>query len=651
MVNLYAEKALGQIQKVSPPIIRRVYNEGSIEKLEISTGGFKGKVSPGTKGRVYFIDSNMERVIADIEVTEIKGDGTVCAKKIKGSKTIKIEAGHYVIFSLVQSSGEKDANAYYESGNVHFEKGEYDDAIADCNKAIEIDPGISYAYHLRGNAYLSTGGYDQAIEDCNKALGLNPMAETFYTRGIAYVRKREYERAIADYSKAVEMNSKYVDAYNNRGLTYVWMTEYDLAIADCNKALEINPMYLQAYNNRGLAYTGKGEYDRAIKDYNKALEIDPMHYPAYGNRGGAYMGKGEYDLAIEEFKKALDIKPDNAEAYYSMANACAEAGYKKKAIEFYKSFIRYAPPEGNSDIIQKTKQEIKELESSVGSSSTQAEIPDVSSDISQDVRRAIELLDSNDPQKQKQGIRLMRKTKSKSISIKAIPSLIKILNNNNDSLAYGFNHPSGMMLDFNSMGRKAAEILVRIGEPAVESLIPVLKSDSMLTRINAAYALIGIGNAHAVIPLITALNPQNKPEDDDKFYREWLVMALGELKDKRAVELLISILKDKNQEDSVRITAVWALGEIKDSRAIEPLVDVLDENFLDIAWHVSNALGKIYDSCAVEPLILALKNKKVRYPEKLIEALRKITGEDIGKDPNQWQEWWNQNRERFNKSE
>ncbi len=652
--NIYSKRALGQIQKESPPIVCRVYNDGSIEKLEISSGEFKGKVSPGTKGRVYFINSNTERIIADIEVTEIKGDGIVCAKKIKGSKTIKIKAGDYVLFSLEQSSGEKDADAYFESGNVHFKKGEYDRAIADYNRAldinsrhtdayyhrgyiyhlkgeydkalsdynhaIEINAKYSQVYHNRGNIYLTKGKYDLVIEDCNKALEINPMAETFYTRGVAYGNKGRYELAIADYSKAIEMNSEYVDAYNNRGLTYVWMRKYDLATADCNKALEINPRYPQAYNNRGLAYTGKGEYDRAIKDYNKALEIDPMHYQAYGNRGGAYMGKGEYDLAIEEFKKALDIKPDYVEAYYNMANACDKAGYKKKAIELYKSFIRYVSPEGSSDIIQETKQKIKELESSVGSSDGQAELPDVSSPISQNVRMVIELLDSNDPQKQKKGIFLMKKEKIKSI--KAIPSLIKILNNNNDSLACVYSHPSSsVMLDFNSMGRKAAEILIGIDEPAVESLIPVLKSDSMLTRMNAVFALRGIGDARAVIPLITALNQQNKPKDaDDGLYWEWLVIALGELRDKRAVEILIQILSDHNEHGSIRRHAAWALGEIKDSRAVETLIDVLDETFCDIPW-----------------------NAKF--------ALKKITGEDIDGGLKQWQEWWNQNREKFNKSE
>ena len=63
-----------------------------------------------------------------------------------------------------------DADAYNSRGITYGSKGQYDQAISDYNKALEIDPSDALAYSNRGNAYDDKGQYDQAISDHNKAL-------------------------------------------------------------------------------------------------------------------------------------------------------------------------------------------------------------------------------------------------------------------------------------------------------------------------------------------------------------------------------------------------------------------------------------------------------------------------------------------------
>jgi lipoprotein NlpI len=47
----------------------------------------------------------------------------------------------------------KAGRAYEYRGNALARKGDYERAIADITKAIEIDPEFSYAYGNRGSAY------------------------------------------------------------------------------------------------------------------------------------------------------------------------------------------------------------------------------------------------------------------------------------------------------------------------------------------------------------------------------------------------------------------------------------------------------------------------------------------------------------------
>lgn len=89
-----------------------------------------------------------------------------------------------------------DAEAYYNRGIAYDNKGEYDRAIADYNKALEINPRHAGAYNNRGLAYYSKGEYDHAIADYNKAIEINPRhAEAYNNRAVAYYYKGEYNKA------------------------------------------------------------------------------------------------------------------------------------------------------------------------------------------------------------------------------------------------------------------------------------------------------------------------------------------------------------------------------------------------------------------------------------------------------------------------
>ena len=77
-------------------------------------------------------------------------------------------------------------------------------AVADCNKSLELDPGnTSQALNGRGYAYLRAGDLDQAIADYDAALRLNPsIIGSLYGRGVAYARKGHQAEAEKDISTA-----------------------------------------------------------------------------------------------------------------------------------------------------------------------------------------------------------------------------------------------------------------------------------------------------------------------------------------------------------------------------------------------------------------------------------------------------------------
>ena len=70
------------------------------------------------------------------------------------------------------SSNPNNDNAYDTRGIAYSQKGQYDQAISDFNKAIEINPKNDRAYVGRAIAYTVTKKYDKAWEDVHRAQDL-----------------------------------------------------------------------------------------------------------------------------------------------------------------------------------------------------------------------------------------------------------------------------------------------------------------------------------------------------------------------------------------------------------------------------------------------------------------------------------------------
>ncbi len=64
--------------------------------------------------------------------------------------------------------------AYTDRGMAYREKDQYDRAISDYTKALEINQRDTLPYGLRGIAYVAKGQYDQALSDFSKVLEINP---------------------------------------------------------------------------------------------------------------------------------------------------------------------------------------------------------------------------------------------------------------------------------------------------------------------------------------------------------------------------------------------------------------------------------------------------------------------------------------------
>ena len=219
-------------------------------------------------------------------------------------------------FDNFKINQKKTKESYNSDGDKKSKLKDYQGAISDYTKAIDIDPNYSIAYFNRGFVKSKLKDYYGAISDYNKAIEHNPNHRNSYiNRGIAKGNLKDYYGAISDYNKAIEIDPNYSISYTNRGVSKVNLKDYQGAISDYTRAIEIDPNYSIAYFNRGVVKSKLKDYYGAISDYNKAIEHNPNHRNSYINRGIAKENIGDLEGACLDWQKAANIGHKDAKIW------------------------------------------------------------------------------------------------------------------------------------------------------------------------------------------------------------------------------------------------------------------------------------------------------------------------------------------------
>ena len=193
-------------------------------------------------------------------------------------------------------------------GAAYREMKRYNEALADFNRAIQLDPEYAWAIGRRAEIYRLMERYDEALADCNHAIELQPdLARVIANRGKLYRLKGLYEKALADFNHVLELQPDDAWSLDSRGETYRQMGLYKKALADFNRVLELWLEDAWALAHRGVTYLQMGRYVDALADLNRAIELQHEEdWRLYG-RALAYQLHGRENEARADLTAAIQL--------------------------------------------------------------------------------------------------------------------------------------------------------------------------------------------------------------------------------------------------------------------------------------------------------------------------------------------------------
>lgn len=151
-------------------------------------------------------------------------------------------------------------------------------------------------YFGRAMDHVTVHNYDQAISDLDKAIELTPdFAPAWFLRSVARYRAME-----ARAGEVVAVTDAHTEEQIRRSNTLA----INQILSDLDKTLELSPAMAPAWFNKGTILLRMEDYEGAIDAFNHAIEVNPELAPAWYNRGYAHFQIGNRQAATDDISRA-----------------------------------------------------------------------------------------------------------------------------------------------------------------------------------------------------------------------------------------------------------------------------------------------------------------------------------------------------------
>ncbi len=272
-----------------------------------------------------------------------------------------------VLTPAIYATHKDSAQSHIEKGYSYYENEEYDEAIKEYRKAIELDYNFVATHGRLIGVYKRKGKIDEITLEYQRMVEENSQdAIAHYGLGISYRLKGKsfYNQAIEELQEAIRLNPKIEYAHLDLGWVYGEQKKYNKAIEELKKGLIINPDNIRVHFDLGRIYLLRNRYQEAMSEYKEIIENNPdtkWAISAQYSIGFTYFCQRHYERAIQECQRLIDIYPKSKKipkTYELIARCYEEMLDFEAAKKVYQKIIDDYP---THKIAKKVQQELINL--------------------------------------------------------------------------------------------------------------------------------------------------------------------------------------------------------------------------------------------------------------------------------------------------
>ncbi|MBD3342518.1 MAG: hypothetical protein GF353_25690, partial [Candidatus Lokiarchaeota archaeon] len=263
--------------------------------------------------------------------------------------SLRIEPNNYRwLFELAQIYDDMDR---YNIVLKHLETSNYNLAVQNYKRTINVKPNFMEAYLALGLLYSRKRIYPQAIDNLYEILKLDPSNETAYLNIFECIKKQKNKKhALENINRLKEILPDRVEPYLLTSDIKKDQGDLEASLTELIKASDLEP------NNKII--------EQKISSITHQMEIDSTVNKNFV-KGEMALNKNQYEKAIRYFNEILKIDPGHSDAREKLAESrskyadfwynkgIANLDYKnltddelKSIVDYFNNALKYAESDG-----------------------------------------------------------------------------------------------------------------------------------------------------------------------------------------------------------------------------------------------------------------------------------------------------------------
>jgi tetratricopeptide (TPR) repeat protein len=270
---------------------------------------------------------------------------------------------HYALAQVDRKLGKREEAEQELALYMHHEAvvPPIDDPLRDLLRQLDRR---ATAHLERGVQLEQVGRLEDAVAETEEALRLDPgLVKAHINLLILYSRMGNREKAEEHYRAAVKLNpTQFPDAYYNYGVLLIMEGKLEEAEQAFRKALAISPSYAAAHNDLGNVLERQGKLAEAAAEYAKAIEGDPSFRRGHFNLGRALINQHKYAEAIEQLLQTRTPVDEETPAYlYALGAAYGRAGDSSNAVHYLQQAKELAVARGQTALASEIDKDLEKV--------------------------------------------------------------------------------------------------------------------------------------------------------------------------------------------------------------------------------------------------------------------------------------------------
>jgi tetratricopeptide (TPR) repeat protein len=233
-----------------------------------------------------------------------------------------------------------------ERGDAEQQRRNYRAAFDAFDQALALDPDNGAALRGRSCARMSMDDRERALADANRAIEVDPgHPHSWLLRADIYASEARHEEAERDYAMALERDPTDAIAWQRWGLNSGLLGLHSEAIDHFSRAIELQPDHAAHWSSRAVARKNARDLDGALADMQKAVELAPDQPRLWKDLAVTHKERQEPRESEAAASRAILLQPNYPEALNVRASARRKLGNLPGALADVEATLRLAPPE------------------------------------------------------------------------------------------------------------------------------------------------------------------------------------------------------------------------------------------------------------------------------------------------------------------